>query len=130
MPEIRWIGKKEVLGAVRGAVRLLRGVCGLSAGDDEAGNLLVQGDNLEALRTLLPHYGGRVKCVYIDPFYNTGKEGWKYNDRSDSPQLRRCLAKLSALLPSLFWVGLENKENQGTIWYHAGVSLFEMLDSK
>ena len=91
MPVIDWIGKKEVLGAVRGAVRLLRGVCGLSAGDDEAGNLLVQGDNLEALRTLLPHYGGRVKCVYIDPPYNTGNEGWKYNDRVDSPQIRRWL---------------------------------------
>ena len=94
MPEIRWIGKKEVLGAVRGAVRLLRGVCGLSAGDDEAGNLLVQGDNLEALRTLLPHYGGRVKCVYIDPPYNTGNEKWKYNDRADSPQIRRWLGKV------------------------------------
>ena len=91
MPVIDWIGKKEVLGAVRGAVRLLRGVCGLSAGDDEAGNLLVQGDNLEALRALLPHYGGRVKCVYIDPPYNTGKEGWKYNDRVDSPQIRNWL---------------------------------------
>ena len=94
MPVIDWIGKKEVLGAVRGAVRLLRGVCGLSAGDDEAGNLLVQGDNLEALRTLLPHYGGRVKCVYIDPPYNTGNEGWKYNDRTDSPQIRRWLGKV------------------------------------
>ena len=93
MPVIDWIGKKEVLGAVRGAVRLLRGVCGLSAGDDEAGNLLVQGDNLEALRTLLPHYGGRVKCVYIDPPYNTGNEGWKYNDRADSPQIRRWLTE-------------------------------------
>ena len=93
MPVIDWIGKKEVLGAVRGAVRLLRGVCGFSAGDDEAGNLLVQGDNLEALRTLLPHYGGRVKCVYIDPPYNTGNEGWKYNDRTDSPQIRRWLGK-------------------------------------
>ena len=94
MPVIDWIGKKEVLGAVRGAVRLLRGVCGLSAGDDEAGNLLVQGDNLEALRTLLPHYGGRVKCVYIDPPYNTGNQGWKFNDRSDSPQLRRWFRKV------------------------------------
>ena len=94
MPVIDWIGKKEVLGAVRGAVRLLRGACGLSAGDDEAGNLLVQGDNLEALRTLLPHYGGRVKCVYIDPPYNTGNEGWKYNDRTDSPQIRRWLGKV------------------------------------
>ena len=93
MPVIDWIGKKEVLSAVRGAVRLLRGVCGLSAGDDEAGNLLVQGDNLEALRTLLPHYGGRVKCVYIDPPYNTGNEKWKYNDRADSPQIRRWLTE-------------------------------------
>ena len=96
MPEIRWIGKKEILGAVRGgAVRFLRGVCGLSAGGTEAGNLLVQGGNLEALRTLLPHYGGQVKCVYIDPPYNTGNQRWKYNDRSDSSQLRRWLGKVA-----------------------------------
>ena len=65
----------------------------LSAGDKNAGNLLVQGDNLAALKALLPYYGGQVKCAYIDPPYNTGNEGWAYNDRVDSPALRNWLGK-------------------------------------
>jgi len=52
----------------------------LSAGDPEAGNLLVRGDNLLALKALLPRYKGQVKCIYIDPPYNTGNEAWVYND--------------------------------------------------
>ena len=44
------------------------------------GNLIIHGDNLEALRALIPRYADRVKCVYIDPPYNTGNEGWCYND--------------------------------------------------
>ena len=65
----------------------------LSAGDKNAGNLLVQGDNLAALKALLPYYGGKVKCVYIDPPYNTGKEGWAYSDRVDSPVIQKWLDK-------------------------------------
>ena len=65
----------------------------LSAGDPEAGNLLVQGDNLEALRALLPYYAGKVKCIYIDPPYNTGNEGWVYNDNVNSPEIRRWLGE-------------------------------------
>ena len=49
------------------------------------GNLIVHGDNLKALKALLPRYGGRIKCAYIDPPYNTGKDNWAYNDRVDSP---------------------------------------------
>lgn len=66
----------------------------LSAGDAEAGNLLVQGDNLEALRALLPYYAGKVKCIYIDPPYNTGNEGWVYNDNVNSPEMRDWLGKV------------------------------------
>ena len=65
----------------------------LSAGDKNAGNLLVQGDNLAALKALLPYYGGKVKCVYIDPPYNTGNGGWVYSDRMDSPEISRWLGK-------------------------------------
>lgn len=54
----------------------------LSAGDPEAGNRLVQGDTLQALRALLPYYAGKVKIIYIDPPDNTGAEGWAYNDNS------------------------------------------------
>ncbi len=55
-------------------------------------NLIIHGDNLHALKALLPTYAGRVKCIYIDPPYNTGKEGWIYNDRVNSPLMRQWLA--------------------------------------
>lgn len=54
-------------------------------------NLVIHGDNLEALKALLPKYGGRVKCIYIDPPYNTGNEGWKYNDNVNSSFFKRWL---------------------------------------
>ena len=47
----------------------------------ENDNLIIHGDNLHALKALLPHYTNRVKCIYIDPPYNTGNEGWVYNDK-------------------------------------------------
>ena len=56
-------------------------------------NLIVHGDNLEALKALLPRYAGRVKCIYIDPPYNTGNEGWVYNDKVNSPLMRAWLAQ-------------------------------------
>ncbi len=56
------------------------------AGADD--NLIIHGDNLYALKALLPRYAGRVKCIYIDPPYNTGNEGWAYNDKVNSPLLK------------------------------------------
>ena len=58
-------------------------------------NLIIHGDNLHALKALLPQYGGRVKCIYIDPPYNTGNESWVYNDKVNSPLMREWLAKNS-----------------------------------
>ncbi|MDE2857819.1 MAG: site-specific DNA-methyltransferase [Chloroflexota bacterium] len=58
-------------------------------------NLIIHGDNLEALKALLPHYAGRVKCIYIDPPYNTGNEGWIYNDKVNSPLMREWFEKNS-----------------------------------
>lgn len=55
--------------------------------DDD--NLIVHGDNLHALKALLPRYAGRVKCIYIDPPYNTGNEGWSYNDNANGPILKQ-----------------------------------------
>ena len=52
------------------------------------GNLIIHGDNLHALKALLPRYAGRVKCVYIDPPYNTGNEKWLYNDNVNSPLMQ------------------------------------------
>ncbi len=58
-----------------------------------SGNLIVQGDNLVALKALLPYYAGQVKCIYIDPPYNTGNEGWVYNDNVNSPLIKEWLGK-------------------------------------
>ena len=59
--------------------------------DDADDNLIIHGDNLHALKALLPRYAGRVKCIYIDPPYNTGNEGWVYNDRVNSPLMKAWL---------------------------------------
>lgn len=55
------------------------------------GNLIVQGDNLHALKALLPMYAGKVDCIFIDPPYNTGNEGWCYNDNVNAPMIREWL---------------------------------------
>jgi len=57
------------------------------------GNLIIEGDNLIALKALLPHYAGKVKCIYIDPPYNTGNEGWIYNDNVNSPLMKEWFGK-------------------------------------
>ena len=56
------------------------------------GNLIIQGDNLHALKALLPMYAGKVDCIFIDPPYNTGNEGWAYNDKVNAPMIREWLA--------------------------------------
>ena len=57
-------------------------------------NLIIQGDNLKALKALLPTYGGKVKCIYIDPPYNTGNEGWQYNDNVNNPMMQEWMGKV------------------------------------
>lgn len=65
---------------------------GKSIGDVRLdGNLIIHGDNLEALKALLPIYAGKVDCIFIDPPYNTGNEGWCYNDNVNSPMMREWL---------------------------------------
>jgi adenine-specific DNA-methyltransferase len=92
MPTLDWIGKKAVVNHHRDVpYRLIHCDKDKSVGDPDAGNLLVQGDNLEALKALLPYYAGKVKCIYIDPPYNTGSEGWVYNDNVNSPEIRAWL---------------------------------------
>lgn len=56
------------------------------------GNLIIHGDNLHALKALLPLYAGKVDCIFIDPPYNTGNEGWCYNDNVNSPMIREWLS--------------------------------------
>jgi len=57
------------------------------------GNIIVEGDNLTAIKALLPLYSGKIKCIYIDPPYNTGNEGWVYNDKVNSPLINNWLGK-------------------------------------
>lgn len=57
-------------------------------------NLIIHGDNLKALKALLPTYAGKVKCIYIDPPYNTGNENWMYNDNVNSPMIKEWLGKI------------------------------------
>jgi site-specific DNA-methyltransferase (adenine-specific)/adenine-specific DNA-methyltransferase len=98
MPTLDWIGKKAVVNHHRQVpYRLLHCDKALSAGDGQqadAGNLLVQGDNLAALKALLPYYAGKVKCITIDPPYNTGNENWVYNDNVNSPEIRQWLGRV------------------------------------
>lgn len=57
------------------------------------GNLIIEGDNLLALKALLPTHAGKVKCIYIDPPYNTGNEGWVYNDNLTQPQFKEWIGQ-------------------------------------
>ena len=72
MPTLHWLTRDaDIHAAARVPYRLLEEAPDLSTGDPDAGNMLIQGDNLEALKALLPFYAGQVKCIYIDPPYNT-----------------------------------------------------------
>jgi adenine-specific DNA-methyltransferase len=95
MPTLDWIGKKAVINHHNEVpFHLLREEKDLSAGEPGSGNLIVEGDNLVALKALLPYYAGKVKCIYIDPPYNTGNENWVYNDNVNSPEIRKWLGKV------------------------------------
>lgn len=93
-PTLDWIGKEAVVHHHQQVpFHLLKEDPQRQVGDPAAENMLIQGDNLLALKALLPHYAGQVKCVYIDPPYNTGNEGWAYNDNVNSPEIRRWLGE-------------------------------------
>src|ERR1039457_5066033 len=81
MPTLNWHKREEaVRAATRAPYRLLEPVAELSYGDADSENLLIQGDNLDALKALLPYYAGRVKCLAIDPPYNTRSAFEHYDD--------------------------------------------------
>jgi len=95
MPTLDWIGKQAVVNHHQEVpYHLLRDVPELGCGPADSGNLIVEGDNLTALKALLPYYAGQVKCIYIDPPYNTGNEGWVYNDNVNSPEINAWLGKV------------------------------------
>lgn len=98
MPTIDWIGKDKVVNHHHEVpFRVLDHRYGFRADDEndtsktDSGNKIIHGDNLEALKALLPEYEGRVDCIYIDPPYNTGEEGWVYNDNVNDPLLVKWL---------------------------------------
>lgn len=93
MPSLSWIGKDAVLNHhLDVPYRVLEKK--YDFGDGEPGNKIIHGDNLEALKSLLPEYEGRVKCIYIDPPYNTGNENWVYNDNVNSPKIKKWLGQV------------------------------------
>jgi adenine-specific DNA-methyltransferase len=100
MPTLHWIGKEKVINHhLEVPYKVLNHEYGFSDGKETAspvnsGNLIINGDNLEALKSLLPKYEGKVDCIYIDPPYNTGNEGWVYNDNVNSSQINKWLGKV------------------------------------
>ena len=94
MATLNWIGKEAVVNHDKEVpFKLLEKVPSASVGK-ESKNLIIHGDNLEALKALMPFYKGKVKCIYIDPPYNTGNEKWKFNDNVNSPKIREWIGKV------------------------------------
>ncbi len=98
MPTLNWIGKEAVINHHDEVpIHTLTHDPNRSFGTENeplgTGNLLIEGDNLLALKALLPYYAGKVKCIYIDPPYNTGNENWIYNDNVNNPTIRKWIGK-------------------------------------
>ena len=84
MPTLNWLTRDtDIHAAARVPYRLLEEASDISAGEPDAGNILIQGDNLEALKALLPFYAGQVKCIYVDPPFNTGQAFENYDDNME-----------------------------------------------
>ena len=100
MPTLEWIGKSKVINHHQDVpFRVLERKYsfdenGQHEADNGSENMIIRGDNLEALKALLPRYEGRVKCIYIDPPYNTGNEGWVYNDNVNDPKIKKWLGEV------------------------------------
>ena len=93
MPTLNWIGKEKIVNHDKDVpFRLIKKNQKYSLGKSE--NLILEGDNLEALKALMPFYYGKIKCIYIDPPYNTGNEKWVYNDKVNSPKITEWLGKV------------------------------------
>lgn len=94
MPTLNWIGKDKIVNHHQDVpFRVLEHLYGFTENGEqkkptECGNIIIEGDNLEALKTLLPQYEGQIKCISIDPPYNTGIESWVYNDNVNHPKIK------------------------------------------
>ncbi len=99
MPQLTWMGKDKVKNHHHHVpFHLLDKLYDFQAAEGKPANrrdnLLIHGDNLLALKSLLPEFGGRVDCIYIDPPYNTGNEGWVYNDNVNDPRIQKWLGEV------------------------------------
>jgi adenine-specific DNA-methyltransferase len=117
MPTLTWLTREEDLKrAGRAPYRLLEPVPDLSYGDPDTGNMLIQGDNLDALKALLPYFAGKVKCIYIDPPYNTRSAFAQYDDNLEHSQWLSILYPRLELLRVLLaedgsiWVSIDDNE--------------------
>jgi adenine-specific DNA-methyltransferase len=99
MPTLHWVGKDKVVNHHHEVpFRVLDKVSTFTAPEgtpaNTTDNRIIHGDNLEALKSLLPEFEGQVNCIYIDPPYNTGNEGWIYNDAVNDPKMKRWLGQV------------------------------------
>lgn len=101
MPTLHWIGKERIVNHhAEVPFRVLEHQYGFRGDNPDdrtetnSGNKIIHGDNLEALKALLPEYEGKIDCIYIDPPYNTGNEGWVYNDNVNDPHIRKWLKEV------------------------------------
>ena len=98
MPTLHWIGKDKVINHHQDVPYKILDKQYTFGVEDEteiaSENKIIHGDNLEALKSLLPQYEGKIKCIYIDPPYNTGNEGWVYNDNVNDPKLKKWLGQV------------------------------------
>jgi len=100
MPTLHWIGKDKVINHHMDVpFKVLEHSYGFDDGtqtdtETQSGNKIIHGDNLEALKSLLPEYEGKIKCIYIDPPYNTGNESWVYNDNVNDPKIKKWLGQV------------------------------------
>ncbi|MBR1421039.1 MAG: site-specific DNA-methyltransferase [Selenomonadaceae bacterium] len=89
MPNLNFVGKSKVVNYHRDvSFRFLEHQYGSSE------NMIIHGDNLLALRSLLATHRGKIKCIYIDPPYNTGNENWIYNDNVNDPEIKTWIGKV------------------------------------
>jgi adenine-specific DNA-methyltransferase len=117
MPILHWLTRDEdVQAATKVPYRLLEEAPELGHGDPNAGNMLIQGDNLDALKALLPFYAGQVKCIYIDPPYNTRSAFEHYDDNLEHSQWLAMIWPRLELLRELLaedgsiWMSIDDNE--------------------
>lgn len=117
MPILNWLDREEDVKAAEGVpYRLLEADSKLSYGDADTENMLIQGDNLEALKALLPYYAGQVKCIYIDPPYNTRSAFEHYDDNLEHTKWLSMIYPRLELLHELLaengsiWVSIDDNE--------------------